>query len=61
MNKEVEKQLRMIEASITLFRQMRLTSQALRQILIDSYNFLENEESEKKPIHNFNQIDITER
>ncbi len=48
MNKKIEKQLRMIEASITLFRQMRLTSQSLKQVLIDSYNLLENGEQDIK-------------
>ena len=48
MNKKIEKKLRMIEASITLFSQMSLTSQSLKQVLIDSYNLLENGEQDIK-------------
>jgi len=49
MTDELELKLQEIEAALKFFRRRLLSSQALRSILIDVYNWLENEEAEKKP------------
>jgi len=46
---ELEHKLRLLEASITLFRDRRLSAQSLMSVLIDVYKFLESEAAEKKP------------
>jgi len=48
MEEELEQKLRLLEASITLFRQHRLSTQSLMSVLIEIYNFLENLELEKR-------------
>jgi len=48
MTNEIEQKLRLLEASITLFRKHLLSSQSLRSVLIDLYNLLENEEIDEK-------------
>jgi hypothetical protein len=48
MQDELEQKLRLLEASITLFRDNRLSSQSLRSVLIEVYNYLENEELDKR-------------
>jgi hypothetical protein len=49
MQDELEQKLRLLEASITLFRDRRLPTQSLMGVLIDLYNWLENNEAEKRP------------
>ena len=49
MTNELELKLQEIEAALKFYRHRLLSSQSLRSVLIDLYNFLENEEAEKKP------------
>ena len=49
MTDELKLKLQEIEAALKFFRRRLLSSQALRSILIDVYNWLENKEAEKKP------------
>ena len=46
---ELELKLQECETALKFYRRRLLSSQSLRSILIDLYNFLENEEAEKKP------------
>lgn len=48
MTDELEQKLRLLESAITLFRARLLSSQSLRSVLIELYNYLENDEAEKK-------------
>lgn len=48
MTDELELKLRSVESAIDFFRRHLISSQALRAILIDLYNFLENEEADKR-------------
>ena len=50
MLEEIEPKLREVEVAINFFRRRLISSQALRSILIDLYNFLENKETKKGSI-----------
>ena len=49
MTDELELKLQGCEAALNFYRRRFLSSQSLRSVLIDLYNFLENIEAEKKP------------
>ncbi len=42
---EREKQIRKVEASLLLFREKRITAEALRGVMIELYNFLAEEKN----------------
>jgi len=50
MESKLEQKLRELEAALQFFRRRLLNSQSLRSILIDLYNYLENEEEDIKYI-----------
>ena len=49
MTDELELKLQECEAALKFYRWRLITSQSLRQILVDLYSYFEDEEAEKKP------------
>ena len=49
MTNELELKLQECKAALNFYYRRLITSQSLRQILLDLYSYLEDEEAEKKP------------